>query len=320
MRKDRDNPLALSSKKPGQSQSDFGRALERLRAELEAEKSRTQWAGGLLCVEFRHLLEKAEREERRAVRELTAQRGCQRNRITNRHQRLSAKEVNLTDGRQYTEEAFCLQRGETSSKLEQLLLTLYEKINGEQPSYKLHHRQDCELEKAVVLCHLLDAHGRLLQRRKRAGPSREAAHADSSRSSQTNPLLTCSRAPSVTSSPQKKSKQDERRQPVGRGLSAADPCTTAAVVSTCRSSSLRIHHPPNTPNAGWDIQPPCCSKSSGSHGSPPSKGMDRNMEVSYVILYIPQITAELNHTAHVSSYSRNRNELAAICGLSLGSY
>ncbi|XP_074527709.1 peripheral-type benzodiazepine receptor-associated protein 1 isoform X7 [Halichoeres trimaculatus] len=287
MRKDRDNSLALSSKNPHQGQTHIGRELERLRADLEAEKSRTQWAGGLLRVEFRHLREEAEREERRAVRELTARRGCQEKGRTDRHQRLPAKEVNATDGGQHPEstgkEAFCLQRGETYTKLEQLLLTLYEKINVEQPGHKLHRRQDFELEKAVFLCHLLDAHGRLLQRRNRAGHPAAAAHAESSSSCQTKPLLTCSRAlpqrpHSVTSSPKRKPKQDERRRPLGRALSAADPCTTAAVANTCRSSSLKIHHPPSAPNAGWDSQPPCCSESSGSHGSPPSKGMDRNME------------------------------------------
>lgn len=286
MRKDRDNLLTLSSKKPCQGRTDFGRELTKLRAELEAEKSRTQWASGLLCVEFRQLREEAEREERRAVRELRARRGGQKNRLTHR---LPDKEVNGTDGGQCTEstvkEAFCLHRGETYTKLEQLLLTLYAEINGEQAGDKLQHRRDFEVEKAVVLCHLLDAHGRLLKK-KRAGNLREITPADSSDSCLKKPPLTCSRdlpqrSHSVTNSLKRKTKQDERP------LSAADPCTTAAVVSTCRSSSLKICHPPDAPNAGWDNQPPCCSKSSGSHGSPPSKGMDRNMEVSYFNFYIP---------------------------------
>ncbi|XP_065818831.1 RIMS-binding protein 2 isoform X4 [Labrus bergylta] len=287
MRKDRDNPLALSSKKPCQGQTDFGRELERLRAELELEKIRTQQAHGLFCVELRHLREEAEKEQQRVVRDLTVRRGCQTYGHSNRLWSLLAKELNVQDIGQYTEstgkEAFCLYGGETYSKLEQLLLLLCEKINNEQAGRKLHHRQEFELQKAIFLCHLLEAHVRLLQGKKRAGHSRTPTQAESCNLLQKKPLLTWSRArqqksQSVSNFPKKKTKHDQRRQPLGRASSAADPCTTAAVLDTCQSSSLKSCHIPDTPHAGWDGQPPHCSESSGSHRSPPSKCMDSNME------------------------------------------
>lgn len=302
MRKDRDNPLALSSKKPCWGQTVYGGELERLRADLEAEKNRTQREHGELCVELRHLREGAEREQWRSVRELAARRGCQKDRHSNRHWRLLAEEVNIKDSGQYSgveskeKGAFCLCSGETYTKLEKLLRTQYEKINGEQAVYKLHHRQEFELEKAIFLCHLLEAHGRLLQGWQRAGHpsyifkrlSRKPTQEVSSDSCQTKPLLTTSRAVLQTShsashSPKKKTKHDPRKQPSGSALCAADPCTSAAVVDTCRSSPLEICHPRSAPHAGWDDQPPCCTESSGSDKSPPTKCMDRNMEVSYFI-------------------------------------
>ncbi|XP_067463595.1 RIMS-binding protein 2 isoform X4 [Thunnus thynnus] len=294
MRKDRDNPLALSPKKPCQGQAEYGRELERLRADLEAEKSRTLRARRHLCVEIRHLREEAERKQQRALRELTARRGCQKDWHSNRSWRLLAKEVNIEDIGRYSnvdstgKEAFCLISGETCTKLEQLLLTLYEKINGEQGVYKLHHRQEFELEKAFFLCHLLEAHER--QGRQSAGHpsyiskslSRKPTQ-DRSNFCQTRPRLTYSRASlqrsqNTSLSPKKKTKQDPQKLPLGRDLVAADPCTTAAVVDTCWSSSLNICHPPNSPHAGWDDQLPYCAESSGSDESTPSKCMDRNME------------------------------------------
>ncbi|XP_040006424.1 peripheral-type benzodiazepine receptor-associated protein 1-like [Xiphias gladius] len=302
MRKDRDNPLALLSKKPCQSQTDYGGELERLRADLEAEKNQTQRAQRQLCVELRHLREEAKREQRRAVRELTARRGAQKDRHSNRRWHLLAKEVIITDAGRYSKvrstgkESFCLCSGETSTKLEQLLLTLYEEINGEQAVYKLHHRQEFEVEKAIVLCHLLEAHRRLLQGRQRAGHpsyvfknlSRKPAREDSNKSCQT-----LQRSQSATHSSKKITKQDQQKQPLGRDLCAADPCTTAAVVDTCRSSSLKICHPHNTPHAGWYNQPPCCTESSGSDESSPPKCMDRNMENGSEYVFLVRQNSEL---------------------------
>ncbi|XP_076606055.1 peripheral-type benzodiazepine receptor-associated protein 1 isoform X7 [Chaetodon auriga] len=297
MRKDRDNPLALSSKKPCQGQTGYGGELQRLRADLEAEKNRTRQETQELCVALRHLREGAEREQQRAVRELAARRGCQKDRHSDRHWRLLAKEVNIKDSGRCSEVeskgkgAFCVCSGETYTKLEKLLLTLDEKINGEQAVYELHHGQNFELEKAIFLCHLLEAYGRLLQGRQGAGHpsynlkrlSTKSALEDTGDSCQTKPLLTSSRAllqrsHSAPHSPKKRTKQDPRKQALGRALSAADPCTSAAVVDTCRSSSLEICHPRSTPHAGWDDQPPDCTESSGSDESPPTKCMDRKME------------------------------------------
>lgn len=292
MRKDRDNPLALSSKKPCQSQTDYGRELERLRADLEAEKNRTQWAHRHLCVEIRRLREEAEREQQRAVRELTARSGWQKDRYSNSRWCVLAEEVNIKDTGRCSKvkstgkDPFCLCCGETCTKLEQLLLTLYEKINGEQAVYKLHHRQEFEIEKAIFLCHLLEAYGRLLQGRQRAErPSYIFKHL-SRKPTQEEKEVSCQmlqRSQSASHSTKNNNKQDQQKQPSDRDLCAADPCNAAPVVDTCRPSSLKICYPHNTPYAGWGDQPPCCSESSGSDESLPAKCMDRNMEVSCFI-------------------------------------
>nr|XP_019941569.1 PREDICTED: peripheral-type benzodiazepine receptor-associated protein 1 [Paralichthys olivaceus] len=283
MRKDRDNPLPLSSKKYCESQADYGRELERLRAELEKEKSQTQRARGHLSVELRRLREEAEREQKRAVRELTARR---KDLHSNRSRGFVAKEVNSKDTDQSSKdessgkEAFPLSRGETYRKLELLLLTLYEEINGEQAVYKLHQRQDIELEKAIFLCHLLETHGRLLQRRQRAAhPSKSL----SKKPTQEDGDKSCQRSQSAAHSSKQSSKEDQQKQPSGRDLCEADPSNTAAVVDTCRSGSRKICHPHNTPHAGWDDQPPSCTESL------PSKCMERNMErVMYDLFTRPE--------------------------------
>ncbi|XP_069366171.1 peripheral-type benzodiazepine receptor-associated protein 1 isoform X4 [Paralichthys olivaceus] len=283
MRTDRDNPLPLSSKKYCESQADYGRELERLRAELEKEKSQTQRARGHLSVELRRLREEAEREQKRAVRELTARR---KDLHCNRSRGFVAKEVNSKDTDQSSKdessgkEAFPLSRGETYRKLELLLLTLYEEINGEQAVYKLHQRQDIELEKAIFLCHLLETHGRLLQRRQRAAhPSKSL----SNKPTQEDGDKSCQRSQSAAHSSKQNSKEDQQKQPSGRDLCEADPSNTAAVVDTCRSGSRKICHPHNTPHAGWDDQPPSCTESS------PSKCMERNMErVMYDLFTRPE--------------------------------
>ncbi|XP_070699772.1 peripheral-type benzodiazepine receptor-associated protein 1 [Pempheris klunzingeri] len=296
MRKDGDNPVALSSKKPRQGQTAYGRELERLRADLEAERTGLQRASGHLCVELRHLRQEAEREQQRAVRELTARRGGHEDRRSNRRC-LLAKEVNGKDSRPCSEvetsgkEALCLYSGETYTKLEQLLLTLYEKINGEQAVHKLHHREEFELEKAIFLCHLLEAHGRSLlgrQRARRGHPgsifkrlSGKPSQEDGSKSCQTKPLLPEAlpqRSQTASHSPKDRAKQDRPKQPLGRAFCAADSCNTAVVVDTCWSSSLEICHPLDAPHAGWDDRPPYCAESCGSDESPPVKCMDRNME------------------------------------------
>ncbi|XP_034406434.1 uncharacterized protein LOC117742893 [Cyclopterus lumpus] len=297
MREGRDNPLALSSKTPRRGQTDRGWELERLRADWEAEKQRTQRAREHLSVELRHLREVAEREQQKATRELAARRGAQKDGPSHGHWGLLGQEADgKGGGRRAEKEVFCLCGGETYRKLEHLLLTLYEKINDKQAVYKLHHRKESELEKAVFLCHLLEAHGRVLQRRQRAGHpgyvfnslSRKTTQGDSGNSCRTRPLLTYSGAvphgPQTASrSPKKKPKPAQREQPSGSraGVCAADPCTADAVADTCQSGPLRICPRDEAPHAGWDEQPPSCGESSGSDESPPSTCMDRNMEVSY---------------------------------------
>uniref|UniRef100_A0A3P9DBG6 RIMS-binding protein 2 n=1 Tax=Maylandia zebra TaxID=106582 RepID=A0A3P9DBG6_9CICH len=165
------------------------------------------------------------------------------------------------------------------------------KINGEQAAYKLHHRQKFELEKAIFLCHLLEAHGRLLQGAQKAAPlrhvfkslSRKPSQEDSSKYCQTTPLLTPQRSllqrPHSTShSPKSKIKLDQWKQPSERNLCAADPCATPTVLDTCQNRSPNICHSLNTPHAGWDDQPLSCTESSRSEESSPSKCMKRNME------------------------------------------
>ncbi|XP_047462963.1 peripheral-type benzodiazepine receptor-associated protein 1 isoform X4 [Mugil cephalus] len=297
MRQDRDNPLALSSKTPRQVRTDYRRELERLRADLEAAKARSQRSHGQLGVELRRLREEAEKEQQRTVRELKARGRCQRDRKFNSCAHILAKEVSIKHSGQHGKDvsvgrnAFCDSSEQTYSKLEQLLLTLYEKINGEQAAYKLHHRQDFELEKAVLLCHLLETHGRLLQGKQRAGPpsyifesvTRKPVQEDNRNSCWTRPRLTSAsaslqRSRRASHSPKRKPQQDRWKQPSGRDLCAVDPCASAAVVDTCQGSSLKICHPQNTPHAGWDRRPSSTAESSGSDESSPSKCMERKMK------------------------------------------
>ncbi|KAM8741377.1 peripheral-type benzodiazepine receptor-associated protein 1 isoform 11-T12 [Acanthopagrus schlegelii] len=324
MRKDRDNPLALSSKKQCQGQTDYRRELERLRADLEAENRRAQRTRGHLSVELRLLREEAERKQQRAVRELTAKRGCQTDSRANTH---LATEVNTKDSGQYSpppgKESLSFCSKELYIKLEQLLLTLNEKINGEHAVYKVHHRQEFELEKAVLLCHLLEAHERLLlQGRQRGGHpsyifrrlSRKPTQEDSSDSSQTKPLQTYSRAllhrsHSASHSSKKKTKQDRRAQTVGWSHSAADPCATAAVVDTCRSTSLKICHPHSAPHAGWDDQPTSCAESSGSDESPPFRNMENGTDYGFLVRQNSELLRALDELEKTCTTLREENGL-----------
>lgn len=318
MRKSKDNPLVLSSKKPCQSQTDSRRELVRLRSDLELEKSQTQQAHGHLRVELRLLREEAEKEQQRALRELTARRGCQWDRHSNKHRRALADKVNIKDCAQYSKtkstrkEGLCLCTEDTYTKLDLLLLTLYEKINGEQGVCKQHHRQNFELEKAIFLCHLLKAYGRLLQGRQRELPSyifkrlsRKPTQEEGKASCQT-----LQRSHSAAHSTKKNNKQDQQKQPSDRPSGAADPCTTAAVVDTCWSGSREICHPRSTPHAGWGDRPTCCAESFGSDESPPTKCLDRNMEVSrfmfqnkFSSLYVTCCTYVFEHSDFRSNES-----------------
>ncbi|CAN9501599.1 unnamed protein product [Ophioblennius macclurei] len=243
MRKDRDNPLALSPNKACQRQTDYGRELERLRAELEAERKLTQRARGQLGAEFRRLREKAERQQQRSARELAARQGCQKDRDSSGCL-LAIDGEHQTKGHSTWRKTFGFCGRQTYTKLEKLLLSLYEKINGG----KLHRRQEFELEKAIFLCHLLDAHGKLLQGTKRAGPP-------------------CS----VFRSPPRKSKQEGS---INSCLATPPPSS-----SESQSAFLSPNRKRSLPHAGVGGHTSQSAESSGSDEVAPSKCVMTNMEV-----------------------------------------
>ncbi|XP_029956391.1 peripheral-type benzodiazepine receptor-associated protein 1 [Salarias fasciatus] len=274
MRKDRDNPLALSSKKACQDQTGYGQELERLRAELEAERKLTQRARGQLGAELRRLREKAERQQQRSVRELAARRGCQKDRESSGY--LLAKDSkHHTKGDSTWGKTFSFCSRQTYTKLEKLLLTLYEKINGE----KVHHRQEIELEKAIFLCHLLEAHGRLLQGTKRAGPPSSVFKSSLRKSKQEGSINSCPPTPPLSSSkPQ------------------------SAFPSPQRKRSF--------PNAGVGGQASQSAESSGSDEPAPSKCMTANMErVMYDLCTRPEQPESAR--AHTEMESRGEAEALA---------
>lgn len=287
-----DNPLALFSNKLCQGQTACERELERLRADLDAEKNRTQQGFAHLSVELRWLREKAEHEHQRAVKELAARQRCQTDRDSQRCSHQVAADPAGHRSEAAENEPLYLPGRETYAKLEQFLETLTRKIDGEQPIYKLHHRQGFEQEKAIFLCHLLKAYRLLLEERRRAGrsshsvktSSRKLPHKDSISSCLTGPLQTPScrallqRPHSASRSPQKHSKHNQQE------WRPADPCLPATVSRTCRRSALKICHPPNAPHAGWTTQPPCCTEFRRSGESPPPRCTDRNMEVGSLII------------------------------------
>nr|XP_040036265.1 peripheral-type benzodiazepine receptor-associated protein 1 isoform X5 [Gasterosteus aculeatus aculeatus] len=278
MRADRDNPPTLSSKKPCRVQADCGLKLGRLRTDWEAEKKQIRRARGPLSVERRCLLQEAEQDRQQAVREPAARKRGRKDGPSDgdRRWKVDPKDGALCAGIKSTGKEFLgLCSGETYRKLDHLLLTLYEKIKGKQPVHKLCHRQEFELEKAVFLCHLLEAHGRVLQGRHGAGHpsyisnglSRKPAQENGSNSCQTKPLLTYSGASphgaqTAPHSANRGIKPAGREPHLGGALCAADPRTTAAVVDTCRSGLQGIWHPDDAPHAGRDDRPPCCAESS----------------------------------------------------------
>uniref|UniRef100_A0A3B3U9X7 RIMS-binding protein 2 n=1 Tax=Poecilia latipinna TaxID=48699 RepID=A0A3B3U9X7_9TELE len=289
MREDRDNPLALLSKRSCQNQTDYIRELERLQADLEAEKIQTLWACGQLGVELRSLRREAEREHKRTVRELAARRFCLKDRNQSRH--LLAKEGQIKSKAQSLgEDDFCL--GGEQSKLEQLLLTLYEKINGKRAGSKFHHRREFELEKAIFLCRLLEAHGRLLQGTPRSRPpsyvakqsSKKLVWDNSCNPRQSTPLLSSSRAQLGTTSLRdlpwhNKKRNPDLKKPFSSGrLQTAGPWTSTEVRGGGQINSLEMHHRNNTIRAVQDKHPSLWAESSSSDESSSTKCSRRNME------------------------------------------
>lgn len=264
MRQNKDNRLALLSKTSFQSQTNHGLELERIHADLEVGKSQTQWSHRHLYVELRHLREKAESNLQKAVRELVARRGHQKNVYFDR----LARDINVKDTGQYStsvstgKEASCSCSRHTHINLELLLLTLYEEIDA---VFKLHHRQESEREKAILLCHLLQRHRKQLQGRQRAVHPSYNLKSLSKKPAQKDGVNSCHSA----------SRSSGRTS--GRGLCAADPSANATALDTCQCSLLKNC---DTLNAGRSDHPPCGAPRTGE--STPSKCLNINMEVSYI--------------------------------------
>lgn len=287
--KDMDNPLALFSNKLCQGQTACERELERLRADLDAEKNRTQRGFAHLSVELRQLREKAEHEHQRAVRELAARQKGQTYRGSQRcsHQ-VAAGSAGHRSKSAEREPLFLLGR-ETYAKLDHFLEALAKKIDGEQPIYKPHYRQRFEQDRAIFLYHLLKAYRTLLEDRRRAGhsghsvetSSRKLPHEDRLSSCLIGPLQTVSFGVPLQGprSPPKPSKHKQQEPPEGKAPGPADPRLPAKASDTCRGSARTLCHPPKAPHAGWTTQPPCCR----SGESPPPRCTDRNMEVGDLI-------------------------------------
>ncbi|XP_077449259.1 peripheral-type benzodiazepine receptor-associated protein 1 isoform X4 [Stigmatopora argus] len=244
MRKDSDNSLILLSKKPHLGQANNEPDLETSRALLQVEETTDQ--------ELRH-----QQEPQKSVREVTSRHACQKNRCSR-------------GPFKGTFETFSSAR-KTPKNLEQLLLMLSGKLHSDQEVSEL-QRRELELEKAVVLCHLLETHQDFLHRRQIA---RQISQNGSS-TGQIVPYSTKSRTKIASCSPQEKTKRDHLiQESANDDLFEDGACTTTSVaVDTCRSQALKIYHPHSTPHAWRNDH----TQSAGSDDAPPSKCMDGNME------------------------------------------
>lgn len=315
MRKDCGNPLALSSEIPCQGQSDYRQERKRLHVDLEGGRDQKQRTCGRLRQELQCLREEAEKEHQRALKELATREGWQKERYSDTQYCLQEKATRRKESGQHREvrwtkkgsvHLFC---GQTYAKLEQLLLLLYERINSEQPVLKSRHREQLELKKALLLCNLLQAQGKVLQEKQRADDpacifkqNSRKREDDDHKFCHSDLFMTYSRAllqrsHSAAHSVQKKPKQDQQEGPLGSALPAADPNTATAVRDTCQTDSLKICHPPSTTHAGWDDHPPCCTKYFRSEETTPSKCTYRNMEVSFFTF-----TNRTNYTTIILHY------------------
>ncbi|XP_078786483.1 peripheral-type benzodiazepine receptor-associated protein 1 isoform X17 [Oryzias latipes] len=279
MRDDRDNPLALSFK--SSSCNDYSQELRRLRADLEVEKNQAAWACGRLAVELRRLREEAEREHQRAVKELAARRGSRKSQNGSRN--LLVEDLRNKDDGQFCkgvptgEETFHFCSSQT-----QLLL---DKINGKDAPFK---SQDFELEKAILLCHLLETHGQLLRGTQKTKSQRCAAKCSSKKQAkeETSKPYKTSTFSNYPSAPQLKPQGDSHssqrsklegwRQSLECNLPADASCFST---KTCPSTSLTTGHPhPPPTHAGQENRASNWTESSGTDESSISKCMGRNME------------------------------------------
>ncbi|RVE63512.1 hypothetical protein OJAV_G00136990 [Oryzias javanicus] len=265
MRDDGDNPLALSFKSSSCNDTDYGRELRRLRADLEAEKNQEVWACGRLAVELRQLREEAEREHQRAVKELAARRGSRKGQ--NGSRKLLAEELRKEDDDQYSKEPTLEETFSFCSRQTQLLL---DKINSKEATFK---SLDFELEKAILLCHLLETHGRLLRgTQKNKAPRRADKYSSKKQvkeetdkpyktTASSNYPSALQEKPQGDSHSSQRSKQEEWGQPV--------ECDASCI------STIAIAPPTH---AGQENQASNWTESSGSEELSVSKCMGRNME------------------------------------------
>ncbi|XP_036071231.1 peripheral-type benzodiazepine receptor-associated protein 1 isoform X4 [Oryzias melastigma] len=268
MRDDRDNPLALSFKSSSCNDTDYGRELRRLRADLEAEKNQEAWACGRLAVELRRLREEAEREHQRAVKELAARRGSRKGQ--NGSRKLLAEELRKEDDERCGKEPTGEETFSFCSIQTQLLL---DKINSKEATFK---SQDFEIEKAILLCHLLETHGRLLRGTQKNISPRRAAKCSSKKPNY--PSAPQVKPPGDSHSSQR-SKQEEWRQPVECNPPADASCFSTIAGKTCQSTNLTTGHPhPPPTHAGQENQASNWTESSGSDELSVSKCMGRSME------------------------------------------
>ncbi|KAM6907562.1 peripheral-type benzodiazepine receptor-associated protein 1 [Xenentodon cancila] len=320
MTENRDNPLALLSKRSCQDQTDYRRELQRLHTDLDAERNRTLWAYEQLCVELRRLREEAEREHQRAVTEQAARRGTQKDKnqrgfIPNKGVKINGsgqeKQVQPTGKKTFS---FCSEQTQ--------LLALCEKIIGEKAAHEFHHKHDFELDKAILLRQLLEVYGGLFQGTLSTRSTsyltknllRKQAQKSSSELWQTAPSLTCSRQPLHRShgdflSPKKKPKQDQWKPSLDWDLAAVAPWTAGAVGDTYQSSSVQNCHPHNGPHAGQENHPSCWAESTGSGESSASRCMERHMER---VMYDLCTRSEQPESAPAHPEMENRNEVEAL--------
>ena len=272
-----------------------------MRADLEAEQSRRQRALWRFSVELRHLREEAESELQRAWKKLTSRRACQKATLGSPDSKRPARLIRKTPadrravgGSGKDEESrrgdACRGGGKTDQKLERLLLRLYEKINVEEAVHDLHDREELELEKAFFLCHLLEAHGRLLQGKqshRAEGPLRDPSqghkgdhlHCSHPKPPQSSPRSSSPRSPSPSSqsasspAPQKKPRPERPEVLSGWDAFTAHHVSTVVLGDTCRSRSPDPC-PPESSHEGGDHQP----SSHSEEESTPTKWSERTMD------------------------------------------
>ncbi|XP_053702735.1 RIMS-binding protein 2 isoform X19 [Synchiropus splendidus] len=232
---------------PLEAQEVCQRKHERQPAELKEERNHSEQ---LLCLELRQLREEAEQNQQKTVSAVIARHGCQKQSCLYRLLRSLEKELNykLSDSVSTEKQRFCSCSRETLDALEDLLLTLSEKINVAEGVNKLRPKQELELEKAIIQCHLLKVHRRLEQESHRARLPSDFVGSASAQTCETK--LTYSKATI---------QRTKRVHILSRNK-----------LDTCQSGSLKICHPHNTPHAGLE--------SCGPHEPSPSKCTDRNME------------------------------------------